>query len=64
MADILGPESIVHLRQKPLVFFLTKPAALDESAYASTIASSLGSAISAIATESDFAVSSLDVAIL
>ena len=44
--------------------FLTNPVALDESVHASTIASSSGSVMNAIANESDFAVSSLEVAIL
>jgi hypothetical protein len=44
--------------------FLTKPVALDESAHVSTIASSSGSVMKAIANKSDFAVSSLEVAIL
>jgi hypothetical protein len=44
--------------------FLTYPVALDESAQANTIASSSGSVMNAIAKESDFAVSSLEFAIL
>jgi hypothetical protein len=44
--------------------FFTKPVALDESAHASTIASSSGSVMNDIENESNFDVSSFDVAIL